>query len=114
MHYYLPTTLEFLQSLLDRGQAPSTLKVYVATISSQHVRVNNSTLGCHGQVTLFLKGALSLCPPQTLRVPAWDLPLVLEAICSPHFEPLEGAQLKWSSIMMAIISTKRDGELHSL
>lgn len=63
MHYYLPTTLEFLQSLLDRGQAPSTLNVYVATISSQRVRVYNSTLGCHGQVTLFLKGALSLVSP---------------------------------------------------
>ena len=39
------TILEFLQSLLDGGHAQSTLKVYVAAISLQHVRVENATVG---------------------------------------------------------------------
>ncbi|KAK0156351.1 hypothetical protein N1851_000348 [Merluccius polli] len=74
------TVLEFLQSLLDSGRSHSTLRVYVAAISSQHEGVDGATVGCHRLVSLFLRGALRLRPPRTLRAPAWDLPLVLEAM----------------------------------
>ncbi|XP_041802371.1 uncharacterized protein LOC121613147, partial [Chelmon rostratus] len=118
VHCSVPIILEFLQSLLDSGRSPSTLKVYVAAISSRHVLVNNNTVGCHRLVTLFLKGALRLRPPRLPRAPAWDLPLVLDALCSPPFEPLAQAGLRWLSVktafLLAITSAKRVSELHAL
>ncbi|KAK0136957.1 hypothetical protein N1851_026823 [Merluccius polli] len=103
--------LEFLQSLLDSGRSHSTLRVYVAAISSRHE-------GVDGLVSLFLRGALRLRPPRTLRAPAWDLPLVLEAMSLPPFEPLTQVGLKWLSMkvafLLAITSAKRVGELQAL
>ena len=107
------TVLEFLQSLLDSGRSHSNLRVYVAAISSQHERVDGATVGCHRLVSLFLRGALRLRPPRTLRAPAWDLPLVLKAMSSPLFEPLTQVGLKWLSMkvafLLAITSAKRVG-----
>ncbi|KAK0150202.1 hypothetical protein N1851_008886 [Merluccius polli] len=110
--------LEFLQFLLDSGRSHSTLRVYVAAISSWHEGVNGATVGCHRLVSLFLRGALRLRPPRTLRAPAWDLPLVLEAMSLPPFEPLTQVGLKWLSMkvafLLAITSAKRVGELQAL
>uniref|UniRef100_A0A3Q3LRU5 Core-binding (CB) domain-containing protein n=1 Tax=Mastacembelus armatus TaxID=205130 RepID=A0A3Q3LRU5_9TELE len=61
------TILDFLQSLLERGRSPSTLKVYVAAISCHHVWVGHNTVGRHTLVFLFLKGARCLCPPTRPR-----------------------------------------------
>ena len=112
------TVLEFLQSLLDSGQSHSTLRVYVAAISSLHDRVDSATVGCHRLVSLFLRGALRLRPPTAMRSPVWDLPLVLEALSSPPFEPLGQGGFKWLSMkaafLLAITSAKRVGELHAL
>ncbi|KAK0151644.1 hypothetical protein N1851_007054 [Merluccius polli] len=104
--------LEFL------GRSHSTLRVYVAAISSRHEGVDGATVGCHRLVSLFLRGVLRLCPPRTLRAPAWDLPLVLEAMSLPPFEPLTQVGLKWLSMkvafLLAITSAKRVGELQAL
>lgn len=68
-------------------------------------------------VSLFLRGARRLCPPMVPRAPVWDLPLVLEALCRPPFEPLAQADLRWLScktaFLLAIVSAKRVGELHA-
>lgn len=61
----------------------------MAAISSQHTQVNRVTVGSHRLVSLFLKGALRLHPPKAQRAPAWDLPLVLEALCQSPFEPMD-------------------------
>ena len=114
----LPIILRFLQSLLDKGLSVSTLRVYVAAISARHVRVDNQTVGSHTLVTRFLKGALRRNPPRPVKVPSWDLPLVLDALRLPPFEPLEQAELKWSSakmaFLLALVSAKRVSELHAL
>ena len=114
----MATVLEFLQSLLDDGRSHSTLRVYVAAISSRHEMLDGATVGCHRLVSLFLRGALRLRPPRILRTPAWDLPLVLEAMSSPPFEPLTQIGLKWLSMkvafLLAITTAKRVGELHAL
>ena len=118
VHCSVPTALEFLQSLLDGGRSPSTLRVYVAAISCQHTHFEGVTLGSHKLVSLFLKGAARLRPPRTPRAPAWDLPLVLDALSLPPFEPLAQAGLRWLSIktafLLAITTAKRVGELHAL
>lgn len=43
--------LRFLQSLLESKRSHSTLKVYAAAISAQHVKVDNHRGGSHGFVT---------------------------------------------------------------
>ncbi|MEQ2207996.1 hypothetical protein XENOCAPTIV_022724 [Xenoophorus captivus] len=40
----MPTILEFLQSLLDKGRSPLTLKVYLAAISCHHASVDDRTV----------------------------------------------------------------------
>ena len=116
VHCTVATVLEFLQ--LESGRSHSTLKVYVAAISSLHDGVDGAMVGRHRLVSLFLRGALRLCPPTAMRAPAWDLPLVLEALSSPPFEPLGQVRLKWLSMkaafLHAITSAKRVGELHAL
>lgn len=112
------TILDFLQSLLDKGRMPATLKVYVAAISCRHSRVDNVTVGSHPLVSLFLRGARRLRPPIIPRAPAWDLPLVLSALCQPPYEPLVQADLRWVSLktafLLAITSARRVSELHAL
>lgn len=114
----VPTILNFLQSLLDEGRSPSTIKVYVAAISCYHTRIDGCTVGSHNLVSLFLRGARRLHPRSVPRAPVWDLPLVLDALCSPPFEPLAQADLKWLScktaFLLAIVSAKRVSELHAL
>ena len=95
----MATILEFLQSLLDSGHSHSTLKVYMAAISAQRVGVDGATVGRHRLVSLFLRGALRQRPPSTPRAPAWDLPLVLDALSSPPFEPLAQVGLMWLSLL---------------
>ena len=57
-------------------------------------------------------------PPRAPRAPAWDLTMVLDALCMPPFEPLAQAELKWLScktaFLLAITSAKRVSELHAL
>ena len=114
----VPLLLRYLQTLLDKGLSASTMKVYVAAISSRHVLVDGRTVGSHPLVSRYLKGVLRLRPPHATRVPSWDLPIVLEALCSPPFEPLEQADIRWLSVktafLLAITSAKRVGELHAL
>lgn len=114
----LPTILSFLQSLFDRGLAPSTIKVYAAAISARHARVEGRTVGSHPLVARFLKGTLRLRPPRRSRVPTWDLSLVLQALCSAPFEPLSTADISWLSLktafLLTITSARRVSELHAL
>lgn len=83
---------------MESGKAASTLKVYVAAISAYHVPVNGSSLGCHALICSFLKGARRLRPARKPHFPGWDLPLVLGFLCSPPFEPLQAADLRWTSL----------------
>ena len=118
VHCPVAVILDFLQSLFDSGRSHSTLKVFVAAISSQHTQIDGVTVGSHRLISLFLKGVLRLRPPRARRAPAWDLPLLLEAVCRPPFEPLAHADLKWLSMkaafLLAVVSAKRVGELHAL
>ena len=69
VHCSVPTILEFLQSLLDDGRCPATVRVYVAAISAQHTRADNRTVGSHRLVSLFLKGSSEALPPEYPKGP---------------------------------------------
>lgn len=93
----------FLQDLLDKGKAFSTIKVYLAAISACHVGFGDKPAGQPPLVCRFMKGVRRKRPISRPLVPLWDLALVLDALCSHPFEPLEGVGLKFLSIKTALL-----------
>ncbi|XDV14461.1 hypothetical protein PO909_014706 [Leuciscus waleckii] len=110
--------LSFLQELLDKGRAPSTLKVYVAAIAAFSGTTLGQSIGRNDLVIRFLRGAKRLNPPRPPSVPVWDLSTVLEAMKGAPFEPLQSIDLKHLSFktvfLLALASVKRIGDLHAL
>ncbi len=88
-----PENVKLLQQILESGKAASTLKVYAAAISAYHVPINESSLGSHALICIFLNGETRLRPPCKPHFSGWDLPLVLYFLCSPPFEPFQAADL---------------------
>lgn len=114
----IPLIPQFLQSLLDRGLTPYTIKVCSAAISTAHNRVEGRTVGSHTLVTRFPKGAIRLRPPRWNLAPLWDLLLVLWTLCGAQFEPLHRTESNLLSmktvLLLAITSAKSVGEIHAL
>ncbi|XP_043992826.1 uncharacterized protein LOC122842750 [Gambusia affinis] len=111
------TILTFLQDLLDKGKAFSTIKVYLAAISACHVGFGGKTVGQHPLVCQFMKGVRRRLPVSKPLAPSWDLPLVLEALMDAPFEPLGQVDLRFvtlkTALLLALTSAKRVGELHA-
>ncbi len=109
--------LSFLQQGLERRLSPSTLKVYVAAISAHHDPVEGKSVGKHNLVVRFLRGARRLNPPRPSSLPSWDLALVLRALITAPFEPLQSVELKFLSmktlLLTALASIKRVGDLQA-
>ncbi len=106
-----------LQQGLERRLSPSTLKVYVAAISAYHDPVEGKSVGKHNLVVRFLRGARRLNPPRPPSLPSWDLALVLRALITAPFEPLQSVELKFLSmktlLLTALASVKRVGDLQA-
>ncbi len=109
--------LSFLQQGLERRLSPSTLKVYVAAISAYHDPVEGKSVGKHNLVVRFLRGGRMLNPPRPPSLPSWDLALVLRALITVPFEPLQSVELKFLSmktlLLTALASIKRVGDLQA-
>ena len=108
----------FLQYLLDRGKAFSTIKVYVAAISACHIGFGDRTPGQHPLVSSFMKGVRRKRPVSRPLVPLWDLSGVLEALTQHPFEPLGVVELKFLSLktalLLAVTTAKRVSDLQAL
>ncbi len=109
--------LSFLQQGLERRLSPSTLKVYIAAISAHHEPIEGRSLGKHDLVIRFLRGAKRLNPPRPPSLPSWDLVLVLRALKTAPFEPLQSVELKFLSmktlLLTALASIKRVVDLQA-
>ncbi len=109
--------LSFLQQGLERRLSPSTLKVYVAAISTHHDPVEGKSVGKHNLVVRFHRGARRLNPPRPPSLPSWDLALVLRALITTPFEHLQSVELKFLSmktlLLTALASIKRVGYLQA-
>ncbi|XP_033932401.2 uncharacterized protein [Pseudochaenichthys georgianus] len=114
----LPHVLSFLQLLLDRNLAFSTIKVYAAAISSCHVGFGAGTVFSHPLTKRFLQGVRRLRPVSRALAPQWDLALVLRALSKAPFEPLEQVPLNMLSakvvLLLALTSAKRVSDLSAL
>ena len=111
--------LLFLQELLEKGRAFSTIKVYLAAISACHMGLaDGRTVGQHPLVCKFMKGARRERPVVQSLVPPWDLALVLDSLSRPPFEPLEEVSMKILSLktalLLALSTSKRVSDLHAL
>lgn len=72
----------FLQELVDKRKAFSTIKVYLAAISACHVGFGDKPVGQHPLVCRFMKGARRKLPVRPL-VPLWGVGVVLDALSAP-------------------------------
>lgn len=110
--------LTFLQELLDKNKSFSTIKVYLAAISACHVGFGDKTAGQHPLIRQFMKGARRLRPVSKPLAPPWDLPMVLDTLSRPPFEPLEQLDLKVLSLktalLVALATAKRVSDIHAL
>ncbi|KAL0152927.1 hypothetical protein M9458_051756, partial [Cirrhinus mrigala] len=112
------TVLEFLQNRLSSGLTHSTLKIYVVAIAAYHAPLGGLSVGKNSLVMCFLCGVLRLRSSVRPCVPTWDLAVVLEALCRPHFEPIEEISDQYLTIktvlLLALSSLKRVGDLQAL
>ena len=103
--------LSFLQTLMERGLAFSTVKTYAAAISSCHEGFGDKTVFSHPLMKRFLKGVRRERPVTRSLTPQWDLTLVLHALVKAPFEPLDRMPLKFVSaktaLLQALTSAKR-------
>ena len=108
----------FLQDLLDKRRAFSTIKVYLAAISACHVGFGDKPAGQHPLVCRFMRGARRTLPVSRPLVPLWDLSVVLDALSHHPFEPIGAVGLKFLSLkttlLLALTTAKRVSELQAL
>ncbi len=64
----------------------------MAAISTHHDPVEGKSVGKHNLVVRFLRGARRLNPPRPPSLPSWDLALVLRALITAPFEPLQSVE----------------------
>uniref|UniRef100_A0A8C6V4T6 Tyr recombinase domain-containing protein n=1 Tax=Naja naja TaxID=35670 RepID=A0A8C6V4T6_NAJNA len=110
--------LEFLQSGLDKGLSPNTLRRQVAALSSVLSWTGCKSISSHPRVRSFLKGATNLRPPTIHRFPTWDLNIVLNALTKEPFEPLRSISTQLLTykvvFLVAITSARRISEIAAL
>ncbi|KAK0135145.1 hypothetical protein N1851_029031 [Merluccius polli] len=85
----------FLQELVDKGKAFSTIKGHLASISAYHVGFGDKLVGQHPLVCRFMKGACHKLPVSRPLVPLWDLLAVLDALSHHPSEPIEAVGMKF-------------------
>lgn len=74
------SVLEFLQDLLDKGRAASTLGVFAAAITTGHMGFGEFSAHNHPLVKRFLRGARRIRPPSRQVAPVWELQVVLDGL----------------------------------
>ena len=105
---------DFLISLFDKGRSLSTIRGYRSAIAAVHLGfsdgsgVSNSPFLTHLLRSFFLKR-----PANRSLTPSWSLPLVLDALAKPPFEPMSKASLHHLSIKTAFLIAIASGQRRS-
>ncbi|XP_013923459.1 PREDICTED: dnaJ homolog subfamily C member 13 [Thamnophis sirtalis] len=111
----VPQVLDFLQSGLNKGLTRNTLRRQVTALSTVVGGGQGRSLSQHSRVKAFLKGATNLRPPTVHCYPTWNLTLVLRALTSAPFEPIQSISLRLLTLktvfLVAITSARRVSEL---
>lgn len=89
----------------------------MAAISAHLDPIEGRWVGKQDLVVRFLKGVRRLNPPRPPSLPHWELALLLRALQTPPFEPLESVELKFLSmkslLLTSLASIKRVGDLQA-
>ncbi|XP_067319635.1 uncharacterized protein C6orf132 homolog [Anolis sagrei] len=113
-----PVVLDFLVHLSNKCSSLSSVKCYLAAISSFRRKAGLPSLFQDHLVQLFLKGYKNVHPPASPPAPQWSLELVLSQLSKPPFEPMasnEISHLSWkTAFLVAITSARRSSELTAL
>ena len=114
----LEDVLRFLQHLFDKGLQYRTICVYRSMLSNVLPPVRGVKMGEVSQVVRFLKGVFNSRPPKKTLVPDWDLPLVLDVLSAPPFEPMGAAPVKLVTLkftfLLAVTTARRVSDLSKL
>jgi hypothetical protein len=109
---------EFLTYLYDQGLKYKTITGYRSMLSSILPPVEKFQIGQHPFIIRLLRGIFNERPPIRKLVPEWDLPLVLECLKKPPFEPMKDASLKFITwkvcFLIAISCFRRCSDLQAL
>ena len=84
------------------------MKVYAAAISSCHEGFCGRSAFSQSLMSRFLQGVRRQRPVVQASSPQWDLPLVLEALVTEPFEPLELSSLKalsWKTALLLALTS---------
>lgn len=110
---------DFLQELFDDDEfSPSTIAGYKSAISLIHKGVDGIPIGQNQDLSNLLTGMYHLRPVKRNLVPNWSLPLVLNMLNKPPFEPLDKVDVKYLTLktvfLIAVTSGRRVSEIHAL
>ena len=109
----------YLWFLFQSGRQPSTLKGHRSAIANVFKLIGMTwDPGTNYHITELLKFCQNARPRSSVRLPKWDLNLVLTYLNSNKFEPmsqvsLEAITLK-TTFLLALATAKRVSELHAL
>lgn len=112
----LANHLAFMSSSLHLS--PAALRVRRAAVRTTRRQLGLTALPCSSVVADVIKGAALRAARAPVRVPAWDLFLVLAFLRQAPFEPLESAS--WTDLslktvfLVALASGRRVSEVHGL
>ena len=116
----VPQLADFFVYLFNVKQLnPRTIKGYRSAISA--------TVSAYGsrrefsdspELSALLRSFMLERPPQRKVLPQWSLPLILQVLLKPPFEPLQKSDLKYLTLktvfLTALASGRRRSELHAL
>ena len=114
----LSQVADFLTFLFESGLQYRTIAGYRSMLSAVLPPVQNVPVGQHPHIIRLIKGVFNSRPPQVKLLPEWDLELVLKALETEPFEPINGVSLKYLTyktvFLMAITTFRRCSDLQSL
>ena len=114
----VPVVVDFLIHLRqDKGLSVSAVKGYCSALNSV-LALKGWDLAASHEITTVLRSFSRSVNPVELRLPAWDVSLVLQSLTGAPYEPLRTCEERFLAqktlFLLALALAKRIGELHAL
>ena len=114
----VPVVVDFLIHLRhDKGLSVSVVKGYSSALNSV-LALKGRDLALSRKIMMLLRSFSRSVDPVELRLPAWDVALVLQSLTGVPYEPLRTCEERFLAqktlFLLALASAKRIGELHTL
>ena len=101
----------------DKGLSVSAVKGYRSALNSVFA-LKGMDLADSRPISMLIRSFSKSVRPEELRLPAWDVTLVLQSLTRAPYEPLRTSDERFLAqktlFLLALASAKRIGELHAL